>query len=179
MSDGIPHNIDFEDDSRFDAFCRLKSRGMSNRRAYQDAGFQKGEYNPSTLCSVPAIKERIASYLDQRDDEREPDRVGNNDLPGMYNLTAEWVIENLMQNAKLAMENGSHAAANKSLEMLGQHIGILGGVQGKDPAKVGAQVQASLPDLVKFAEKFSEAQAKAAEPFREALPVSDDGEADE
>lgn len=160
MSDKNPIKID--DDSRYDAFARLKARGYSNRSAYMNAGFQRYEYDPADLVREPEIKQRISEYLDQQEAESAPEDMSNMDLPSMYNLTAEWVIGKLMSNAQLAMDNGAHAAANKSLEMLGQHIGLFGGNQGKDPKKVAAQVQASLPDLINFAEKFS--KAKQAEP---------------
>lgn len=176
MSDETTLVISFDEDSRFDAFARLLSQGLSQRRAYNDSGFLKNEYSVPALAKHPEIKKRVASYLNQRLDKHEHEDIPKGmDLPSMYSLTAEWVLEHLMQNAKTAMENGSHAAANKSLEMLGQHIGLFGGTQGKDPARVGAQVQASLPDLMKFAESFAEGQKKAVSKY---LP-DEDGEGDD
>lgn len=179
MSDDVTLVIDFESDSRFDAFSRLLAQGLSQRRAFNEAGFRKNEYPAPALAKHPEIKKRVASYLDQRLDKHENEDIPSGmDLPSMYNLTAEWVIENLMQNAKTAMANGSHAAANKSLEMLGQHIGLFGGAQGKDPAKVGAQVQASLPDLMKFAESFAEGQKKAAAKYLPDEDEDDEGDSE-
>lgn len=156
--------IDINSDSRFDAFARNIVRGLSQIRAYEEAGFPKGQYKPSVLAGTSAIKQKVTEYIEQRNlTQSPPEFPEGSDLPQMYNLTAEWVLERLMHNANMAMQNGAHSAANRSLEMLGQHIGLFGGVQGKDPHKVAAQVNASLPDLLKFAKAFSESMPNTAE----------------
>ena len=38
-------------------------------------------------------------------------------------ITAEWVVEQLKQNHKLAREVGEIAQSNRALELLGKHVG--------------------------------------------------------
>ena len=47
-------------------------------------------------------------------------------------ITKEWVLRELLDNAELAKADGSWAARNRSLELVGKEIGMFG---DQEPAK--------------------------------------------
>jgi hypothetical protein len=48
-------------------------------------------------------------------------------------ITKEWVLRELLDNAELAKADGSWAARNRSLELVGKEIGMFGDVQPPPP----------------------------------------------
>jgi hypothetical protein len=48
-------------------------------------------------------------------------------------VTKEWVLRELLDNAELAKADGSWAARNRSLELVGKEIGMFGDVQPPPP----------------------------------------------
>ena len=59
-------------------------------------------------------------------------------------ITKEWVLRELLDNAELAKADGSWAARNRSLELVGKEIGMFG---DQEPAKPPRLEDLSSEDL--------------------------------
>ena len=80
-------------------------------------------------------------------------------------ITKEWVLRELLDNAELAKADGSWAARNRSLELVGKEIGMFG---DQEPAKPPRLEDLSSEDIERML-----AESIAANPPTEPSPDSD------
>jgi hypothetical protein len=119
---------------RWESFARYISLGYSYAKAYKAAGFGAGSAagNASVLVRRPEVMARVQELLDAKiemetgtsaadidrfDRQRSLVRAGEK-------IDPVWIVDQLMENVKIARENGQIAAANKALEMLGKEVGL-------------------------------------------------------
>ena len=89
--------------------------------------------SPPRLRNVSRIKELTARVTDKA-----IERVA---------ITKEWVLRELLDNAELAKADGSWAARNRSLELVGKEIGMFG---DQEPPKPPRLEDLSTEDLEKL-----------------------------
>jgi len=92
-------------------YCRYRVAGIDYLDAFEKAGFKRHTSHASRLEHRPDVQARIAEMK----------------APALKNaqITREWILESLRENAIQAMTPGktyAPAAANKALEMLGKEM---------------------------------------------------------
>lgn len=96
--------------SRHEKFAQELAKGASASEAMKAAGFKSDRRNGTRLTTNEDIRRRV-------DELKE--RAATNVV-----LSREWVLEELIDNAKRAKEGGDYAPSNKALELLGKEIGM-------------------------------------------------------
>src|SRR6185437_3503832 len=84
--------------------------GKSQDEAYADAGFKAHRQNAHRLMTKDDVRARVAE-LQARATE------------GVI-ITRQWVIEQLVDNAKLAKEAKDYSPSNQALNLLGKELGM-------------------------------------------------------
>lgn len=120
--------------TRWELFCIGVVQGKTQKQAYRDAGFtETGDSAASGLIKRPEIKARIAELIEEKTQFSGKTLGGDGDLDAKGSLayfetTGEidknWVIQQLMENMRLARDAGQFSAANKVLELLGKEAGM-------------------------------------------------------
>jgi phage terminase small subunit len=95
---------------RHEAFAQHVARGSSAVEAMKAAGFRGHRQNAHRLMTNDDVQSRIAELQD---------RAAANTV-----ITREWVIEQLVDNARQAKQQGDIAPANKAIELLGKELGM-------------------------------------------------------
>lgn len=124
---------------KHELFARFIADDHSQSESYELAGYRPSTANASTLANRPDIKMRVAELREEkmmREVELksrlkalniDPDNPNADDMEKVEEVvmwTVAMVQKELFLNARLAQSNGEFQAANKSLELLGQSIGM-------------------------------------------------------
>lgn len=96
--------------ARHEKFAQELAKGSSASDAMKAAGFQSDRRNSTRLTTNEDIARRV---------EELKERAATN-----VSISREWVIEQLVDNAKKAKAEGDYAPSNKALELLGKEIGM-------------------------------------------------------
>lgn len=122
---------------RHERFAQELAGGKSQIEAYEAAGYKPSAPNACHLQAEHKVSQRVAELLAQRAIKAE--RATEKAVEKLA-LTKEWVIGRLMENAERALQRvpvldnegqptGEYrydgAVANRALELLGKHLGIL------------------------------------------------------
>lgn len=114
---------------KWEAMARNLARGMVQEEAHAQAGFARHSGAASRMANHPEIVARVEEIRNEREailagpsviDEGEENDHGDN----LFIVNETWVIQQLAKNVVSAQQVGNHSAANKALEMLGQHLGM-------------------------------------------------------
>lgn len=106
---------------RHERFAQELAKGSTAENAYIEAGFKPSRPHASRLATNGNISTRVAEIQ-----SRAASAVG---------ISKEWVIEQLVEHAKLAREAGDFAPANKAVELLGKELGMF--IDRKEVGKPG------------------------------------------
>ena len=106
------------DNIKWERFAKEVARGKTQRAAYKACGYiaKDADSAASDLANNPKVKARIKE-LTARVTDKAIERAA---------VTKEWVLRELLDNAELAKADGSWAARNRSLELVGKEIGMFG-----------------------------------------------------
>ena len=111
-------------------FCRFLARGMTQVEAYERAGYMRSKPNASILASKPDIILRVEELINDREArtrieaEERSEKLRSAETTEDLGLSRHWVLAELMDNALKAKEVGQFAAANASLKLLGEELGM-------------------------------------------------------
>lgn len=118
---------------KYEMFARCLVQGMSQAKAYVKAGYSQNTANASTLAKRPEVRARVQELIEERERATGqmtiPDPVGS-DLPGPDKpgspdeLDPDWVLMELVENARAARQAGQFSASTKALEMIGRALGM-------------------------------------------------------
>src|SRR5689334_16169432 len=95
---------------RHERFAQELAGGKSADEAYQLAGYRKDRGNAARLTANDSVRARVAE-LQTASAEKAV-------------ITKAWVLEQLCDVLQEARAAGNHAAANRSLELIGKDIGM-------------------------------------------------------
>jgi phage terminase small subunit len=98
------------ENQRHEKFAQALAQGMSAAEAYVSAGYAANDGNAIRLKGNERVQARVRELLD---------RAATN-----VSLSREWVLEQLIDNARRAKENGDISPANRALELLGKELGM-------------------------------------------------------
>lgn len=134
---------------RWELFCRAMSRGAVQADAYEEAGFERSSANASTLKRRPEVMARIDELIKERlEREGKETHAGTErmdaakaEISATGTIRKEWILEELVENIKMAREAGQFSASNKGLEMLGKEMGLF---QDKSPSHGDTEAQKKL-----------------------------------
>jgi hypothetical protein len=112
---GVLRNI------RHEAFAQAIASGHSAVKAHEIAGFFPDRANAGRLRHRDDISRRVDEILATRTKAIDKALVSAAERVG---VDEEWVLRNLRRNAVLAMRAGDRAAANRSIELIGKHLGM-------------------------------------------------------
>lgn len=122
---------------RQERFAQELADGKTAIDAYEAAGYKRSAANASHLQSEHKVSQRVAELQEKR---AEMARAATEKAVEKLALTKEWVIGRLMANAERALQNvpvldtdgqpvGEYryegSVANRALEILAKHLGIL------------------------------------------------------
>lgn len=122
--------------SRWERFAQALSEGKSAADAYEFAGYNPDRGNAVRLQQNDTIQQRVTVLLEER---ARIEATATAHAISAKTLTKEWIIENLMENVRRAMQATSvlddggnpigeytynGAVANKALELLGRERGM-------------------------------------------------------
>lgn len=122
---------------RQERFAQGLAEGKTQRDAYASAGYKPSDANASHLQADNRVSQRVSELLAARAARTE--RATEKAVEKLA-LTKEWVVSRLMENAERALQrvpvlddDGKPTGqwrydgmvANRSLELLGKHLGIL------------------------------------------------------
>jgi len=102
-------------------FAQELAGGKTAGQAYELAGFSPNPANAWRLHQREEVRRRIDEILDQK--QRAADKVVEN-AAERAGVDQFWVLRNLRRNAVMAMRVGDRAAAARSLELIGKHLGM-------------------------------------------------------
>jgi hypothetical protein len=104
-----------------EAFAQALAAGKCAGDAYKNAGFAPSYANASRLQRQDHIRRRVDEILEQK--QRAADKALAS-AAERVGLDEAWVLRNLKRNAVIAMRRGDLAAANRSIELIGKHLGM-------------------------------------------------------
>ena len=87
---------------------------MNATAAYLRAGYNSSEAAARVSASKLLTNPNIVEYIESKQKR----------LSVKTEITAEWVIQEFIENHKMARELGELQASNKALENIGKHIGM-------------------------------------------------------
>lgn len=134
-----------------EAMAQGLANGVKPFEAYQAAGYTGTELNNAyQIMKHPDVKKRKEELIKEKREKQESmskARASLRDEPNKV-LTRNDLQQELLTNLELAREVGNPAAANKSIELLGQLSNLLGRNQ-KEPESDDPELssQASEPDF--------------------------------
>jgi phage terminase small subunit len=106
---------------KWERFAQELAGGKTAGQAYELAGFSPNPANAWRLHQREEVRRRIEEILDQK--QRAVDKVVAN-AAERAGVDQFWVSRNLRRNAVMAMRVGDRAAAARSLELIGKHLGM-------------------------------------------------------
>jgi hypothetical protein len=117
--------------ARAEQFCQYLARGIPRAEAFAQSGFSPNPANAQTYSRKPHIIERVrelqkeavefsaaAHILDKQADAKAKD------TDATVEIDVNYIRRKLIAIAEAAHSEGSYAAANGSLKLLGQTIGL-------------------------------------------------------
>jgi hypothetical protein len=107
--------------AKWETFSQQIARGKPASEAYALAGFSPNRANATRLRLHDSIKARVAELLAFKKAAVEAETLTAAEKAG---VSAYWVLRNLRTNAVMAMRRGDRAAAARSLELVGRHLGL-------------------------------------------------------
>ena len=135
---------------RQELFCLALIEGKTAGKAYADAGFRPNRHNAHRLSTKEYIRARLAELQAER--------------AAKWELTKDWVLNELRDNLEKAKAWKQSAAANQAANLLGKELGMFverREVTGKDggPIRtedVNALTTQQLMDIEAILEQDSE-----------------------
>ena len=120
------------ENTRWELFAKQVAAGKTYTNAYKSlkSKAKVPAKSGSALASNPEVRGRInelARRVTNKTMERVSERVA---------ITKEWVLRELLDNAELAKADGSWAARNRSLELVGKEIGMFGDQEPPKPPRL-------------------------------------------
>jgi phage terminase small subunit len=106
---------------KWERFAQELAGGKTAGQAYELAGFSPNPANAWRLHQREEVRKRIDEVLDQK--QRAADKAVAN-AAERVGVDEAWVLRNLRRNAVMAMRAGDRAAAAKSIELIGKHLGM-------------------------------------------------------
>src|SRR5262249_46448318 len=106
---------------RHERFAQEIVKGTPVRKAYTIAGYPANRGNASRLRLHQGIKARIDELRAQKTAAVELAQLTAAERAGVDQY---WVLRNLRRNAVMAARVGDRAAAARSLELIGKHLGM-------------------------------------------------------
>jgi phage terminase small subunit len=102
------------ENARHEKFAQGLAQGMSATEAYRQAGYDaKG--NAAEVAASRLIRNtKVASRVEELKTR----------AAASVQISKEWVLEQLVDNLKLAKEQGQLAPANRAAELLGKELGM-------------------------------------------------------
>jgi hypothetical protein len=107
--------------TRHEAFAQAVANGHSAVKAHEIAGFLPDRANAGRLRHRDDIARRVDEILATRTKAVDKALVSAAERVG---VDEEWVLRSLRRNAVLAMRAGDRAAAARSIELIGKHLGM-------------------------------------------------------
>jgi hypothetical protein len=122
VSSGIkPDDMAILRNPKWERFAQELAGGKTAGQAYELAGFCPNPANAWRLHQREEIGRRIDEILEQK--QRAADKALAS-AAERVGLDEAWVLRNLKRNAVIAMRRGDLAAANRSIELIGKHLGM-------------------------------------------------------
>jgi hypothetical protein len=112
---GVLRNI------RHEAFAQAIANGHSAFKAHEIAGFFPDRANAGRLRHRDDISLRVDEILATRTKAIDKALMSAAERVG---VDEAWVLRNLRMNAVMAMRVGDRAAAARSIELIGKHLGM-------------------------------------------------------
>jgi hypothetical protein len=106
---------------KHEVFAQEIARGTPITKAYVIAGYPANRGNASRLRLHEGVKARIAELRSQKTAAVELAQLTAAEKAGVDQF---WVLRNLRRNAVMAMRAGDRAAAARSIELIGKHLGL-------------------------------------------------------
>src|SRR5215469_2792550 len=107
--------------AKHEMFAQAIVRGTPITKAYVVAGYPANRGNASRLRLHEGIKARITELQGQKTAAVELAQLSAAERVGVDQF---WVLRSLKRNAVMAMRVGDRAAAARSLELIGKHLGM-------------------------------------------------------
>lgn len=98
------------ENSRHEKFAQGLAQGMSAAEAYKAAGYNGDRTAASRLSTNVNVQARVVELTER--------------AAASVQITKEWVLEQLIDNLRLAKEQGQLAPANRAAELLGKELGM-------------------------------------------------------
>jgi hypothetical protein len=120
------------ENTRWELFAKQVAAGKTYTNAYKSLKSKAKDPAKagSALASNPEVRGRI-DELARRATNKCIERVS-----ARVAITKEWVLRELLDNAELAKADGSWAARNRSLELVGKEIGMFGDQEPPKPPRL-------------------------------------------
>jgi hypothetical protein len=96
---------------RHERFAQELAKGKSATEAYSEAGYQESRASASRLLTNANVQARVAELQE---------RAAANVV-----ISREWVLEQLIDNAAQAKQQGDIGPSNQALQLIGKEIGML------------------------------------------------------
>jgi hypothetical protein len=106
---------------KWERFAQELAGGKTAGQAYELSGFSPNPANAWRLHQREEIGRRIDEILASR--TKALDRAVTS-AAVRVGVDEEWVLRKLRMNAVMAMRAGDRAAANRSIELIGKHLGM-------------------------------------------------------
>lgn len=123
-------------DDRQDLYCQHRARGMIPVKAAIAAGYATGSGIYTKLEDTPEIQTRISELIEEIKLRREQARAAAiasaKQVGTQTGIGRGWIIEQLVENAVLARQDGDYKESNAALKMIGDHYGMFKGNQSID-----------------------------------------------
>jgi phage terminase small subunit len=97
--------------------CQQFVLGFSQAESYANAGYAQAAHHAAQFFARPEIKARV-DELAAEIHERARQHMDR------YNITREWVLERLIDNAREAYKDRQFAPANQALSLVGKELGM-------------------------------------------------------
>jgi phage terminase small subunit len=123
-------------DSRQDLYCQHRARGMIPAQAAIAAGYAAGSGITTKLEETPEIIARIGELMEEiqvrRLQAREAAIAAAKTVGESTGMTRAWIIQQLVENAILARQDGDFKESNVALKLIGDEYGMFKGASSLD-----------------------------------------------
>jgi hypothetical protein len=139
------------DNPRREIFAQLRAKGIPQRDAYMDAGFEGENVNSqrasaSRLNAEPEVIARIKELQERASTRVEMHRAD--------------ILSLILESRTLAMEIGQPAAAIRAAELIGKDIGMF---TDKKEVRIGALEDADVDEIKRIRDAIAAEQARRIE----------------
>lgn len=134
---------------RHEKFAKGLADGLKQKDAYIAAGYEGNESAASQIAARPEVVGRVQELIEER--QAAIRSVSRDEDDSISDLDKEWIMRMLKTNVQQSQNAGQFSAANKSIELIMDMLGLTKKSKTVAPVDEDKKAEASQPSNDKLA----------------------------